>query len=553
MTTTSRHTDTTRGPDCDAIAPLLALRDTGLLDVGETARVENHLATCDVCQGDAELDSAIVGSLRRALLAPSGGARTLTVDDVRRFTQERVAATPISDAPEARPAPEWRGDPPRFPAARWGSGLSALAAVLALMLFATYIFGTVSTGIRRTTWPGPTPALSPLLDQQTVYLPTGAGVFALRASDGAVRWTYPGGIEKTPVTQWRDVLGLALDHGTLYALCRSPDAQGSITLLALDARDGAVRWSKSLPTTISSLLQVGNLLIVAAPGPVAHGTPSAMPASGQAVEAVSAATGGLVWRHPLEETALSNPVAANGVIYIGTTGHVIALGATDGKQRWSTPIIPGATQQGTTFENVNTSVALAATSDTIYVLAKRKMSQGSATTWEDSVYAVAASDGSHLWLSSVENDSSATAFPPTLASGVVYVPFFGGLVAFPHTPGGDFSWRFIPNDTSGGVIMTGAAVADGVVYTTDLSGVLANTNGTTHWENFTYAVRASDGVELWRSPTNGGLNAASPVVASGMVFAPSIGVVRALRASDGRQMWMYVLPSGDRIGDPIIG
>lgn len=539
--------------DCAAIAHLLALRDTGALDPDEATRVERHLATCDACLREARLDSALAGSLRRTLSAPAA-APMLSMDEVRRAI-ERATDSEASLAPTG-PATSTRPTPQRHPSAHpWRGALTAIAAALVIVFFASYIFGSIPRrgGVALAI---PTTTASTLLAQETVYLPTGAGIFAIRASDGVVRWTYPAGIDKPPVTQWRDILDLTLGQGTLYALSTSSDAQGAVTLLALDTSDGAVRWSKTEPATMNSLLLVGNLLIVTALGPVADGAPGIESATGQAIEARNAVTGAPVWSHPLQETELATPVAASGAIYLGTVDHVVALNANDGTLRWSTPIIPSVSQDGTTFVDVNASVALAATSDTVYVLAKRAMSQGSAAAWEDNVYALNTVDGSHLWLNSSENDPSSRVFAPTIAGDVAYIPFFGGLVAFPAATPGTFNWRFIPAGAGNGntaVAMTGAAVSAGVVYTTDLTGVSANNGGGTVWENFTYAVRATDGVELWRTPTNGGINAAAPVVISGVVFASSVGVLRALRASDGRQMWMDALPSGDRLASPIAG
>ena len=85
-----------------------------------------------------------------------------------------------------------------------------------------------------------------------------------------------------------------------------------------------------------------------------------------------------------------------------------------------------------------------------------------------------------------------------------------------------------------------------------MSGVLASEHGVTAWHTFTYAVRASDGVEMWRAPTNGGLLAEPPVVASGVVLVPCGTVLRALRASDGRPLWTYMTPSAARIASPVV-
>jgi outer membrane protein assembly factor BamB len=91
-----------------------------------------------------------------------------------------------------------------------------------------------------------------------------------------------------------------------------------------------------------------------------------------------------------------------------------------------------------------------------------------------------------------------------------------------------------------------------MIYATDLTGVLASEHGVTGWENFTYAVRASDGAEMWRAPTNGGLLAQPPVVASGVVLVTCAAVLRALRASDGRALWTYIDPAGAMTASPVV-
>ncbi len=61
------------------------------------------------------------------------------------------------------------------------------------------------------------------------------------------------------------------------------------------------------------------------------------------------------------------------------------------------------------------------------------------------------------------------------------------------------------------------------------------------------------GAKLWRAPANGGDTASTPVVASGLVLAPSRGQVKALRAGDGSQMWTFITPAGSAAGAPLIG
>jgi outer membrane protein assembly factor BamB len=563
MSANDRSAGSNRNPECDAIAPLLALRETDLLDAEEAARVERHLATCLACQRDAALDGALAGHLRRALLpgvqaAPALGA--LSTEEIMRATNARETAAVIGDAPGARPTEaERRGVHARSTAARWGGGLSAIAAVLALITFAAYIFGRFAPA--GGTYPGPTstvtPARSPLLAQQTVYLPTDVGVYALRASDGVVRWTYPDGIEATPVTHAQAIYGLAFDGATLYALAAASDnpSQDGAQLLALNASDGAVHWSQSIPGVGSaSLLKVGDLLIVAPKGPA----PTDAAQSAWTVEAFSATNGKQVWSRALDEAPLSNLASTGGSIFIGTPIHVIALNASNGAIRWTSGIVPGANQQGTTPATFNASVALAAADDGVFILAKRTITKGAATTWEANYFQLAAADGSHLMRDSFGNEPLETAFAPTPDGDIVLAPVFGQLMAISTystwavTSAGD-QWSFLPDGARLGHAMTGAAVSDGVVYITDLFGVKVSHNGVSSLETFTYAIRASNGAELWRAPTNGGLTASTPVAASGLVLAPSKGQVKALRAADGHQLWMFATPAGSAVGAPLLG
>ncbi|HEX9038190.1 MAG TPA: PQQ-binding-like beta-propeller repeat protein [Ktedonobacterales bacterium] len=540
-----------RDSECAALAPLLALRGVGALDAAESARLDAHLATCAACQADAALDDALATQIRQALSAPA--AAPLRLADILAAVAPAPGDRPQSVAPPS-PKSAPRGVAGWWLGRRWAGGLSALAAAVAVIVLATYVFGAFrgALGSRRVVTPAPT--LSPLLAQQTVYVPTGMGVYALRASDGALRWTYPGGIDQTPVTQGQAIFSLTLDHNTLYALAAPLGGDGA-SLLALNANSGALRWRVSIPNLwidaypqFSSLLLTNRLLIVAMRGPglaTAH--------DNGRVSAYSIAQGGLAWSRPLDEAPVSSPAASGGTVYIGTTGHVVALNAASGAQRWTSPIIPGARQEGAPPEGINTSVALTAAGKTVYVLAERLITPASAITsgaWSPNYYALSASDGSHLWLTSDFRSAWGQAATPAVDGGYSYIPFMGGLSAFALSNG--MGWRFMPDDSQiGGETMTGAAVSGGVVYTTDLSGVRYSHDGVTTWENFTYAVRASDGVELWRAPTNGGLSALAPVVGSGVILAPSMGGVWTLRAGDGHALWRFLPPAGGPVGSPL--
>lgn len=431
---------------------------------------------------------------------------------------------------------------------RWRVGLIAIGviAVIALAIGVLYHATAQRNDVLHVV---PNAPLSPTLASQTVYLPTDDGVYALRASDGTLRWAYPAGIDKTPNVHSQSALGLALDGATLYVLATATDTgQWQTTLTALDVSDGAPRWSVSPPAMMrGSLVQVGRLLIVAALGPY----PGALPTAWTA-EAYSAASGHLVWSRALEAPPLAKLSSSDGEVYIGTAKSLVALDALTGAPRWSTNIIPSAYQEGTRPADANTAVALIASGNRVYVLAKRVVAQGNGTTWEANVYQIDATNGTHIERISYGNEPFDSAFAPSVSGATLIAPVFGGMMANAVGAGGA-EWRFMPDSSAAqGQAMTGGSIAYGMIYATDLTGVLASEHDVTAQYNFTYAVRASDGAEMWRAPTNGGLLAEPPVVASGVVLVPCGTVLRALRASDGRPLWTYIAPSAPKIVSPVV-
>lgn len=276
---------------------------------------------------------------------------------------------------------------------RWRGGLIAIVVIAAIAI-ATGVIYHATPQRNDVLHVVPNAPLSPSLASQTVYLPTDDGVYALRASDGALRWAYPAGVDKTPSVNPQSALGLALDGATLYVLATSTDTgQWQATLTALNASDGAPRWSVRPPAMMrGSLVQVGSLLIVAALGPALLGAPP----TAWTVEAYSAASGQPVWSRALAAPPLAKLVSSDGEIYIGTAKSLVALDALTGAPRWSTNIIPSASQEGTSPADANTAVALTASGIRVYILAKRAVAQGNGATWEANVYQIDATGGTHI-------------------------------------------------------------------------------------------------------------------------------------------------------------
>ena len=80
---------------------------------------------------------------------------------------------------------------------RWRVGLIVIAVIAAIAVVAGVI-SHATPNRNDVLQVVPDATLAPTLASQTVYVPTDDGVYALRASDGALRWTYPAGIDKAP-------------------------------------------------------------------------------------------------------------------------------------------------------------------------------------------------------------------------------------------------------------------------------------------------------------------------------------------------------------------
>lgn len=153
------------------------------------------------------------------------------------------------------------------------------------------------------------------------------------------------------------------------------------------------------------------------------------------------------------------------------------------------------------------------------------------------VSAISASGGGQLWRVSLapESKSDSEAFGGGLASdgrNVYATTVFGEAMAL-DASSGKVVWR----KKLGAPLRAAPTVADGVVFFTG-SG------------NAVYALRASDGNELWNyKGTGGGTSVSgspSPAVGSGFVVIPSTtGEIYAYTASDGLQSWSDALSVTD--------
>lgn len=348
---------------------------------------------------------------------------------------------------------------------------------------------------------------------------------------------------------WRTKLGGMADmqplvaNGMVYAVANTGDSGngGKSGLFALRASDGKLLWSYSFPYSYISnpVLAEGGIYVV----------------SQTDVVALRASDGKLLWHRDdggVKEDYAS-PVVRDGVLYTSqiennNKGVVNAFRASDGKLLWSYKTNAG---------NVNTPLI---EQGTVYV------PMGGYPGVAGSVSALRVSDGTLLWQQKFDESFSSqltvrngtlylveskvilpgSPTPTTQTSGFL-VPAFASLLnafhptlpAQPHkevyssvyalnSSDGTFLWHYTLN--SGGEGWTSwLLVQDDMVYTS-----ANNSQG----KGSIYALRASDGSVVWNKQFEQA--ATQSILAQGILYVVSDHQsIYAFQGSDGKQLWSH--------------
>lgn len=272
-----------------------------------------------------------------------------------------------------------------------------------------------------------------------------------------------------------------------------------------------------------------------------------------------------LWRQPTNDTVLSSPTVAGGIVYVGTNnGKVLALNASMGQFLWSYKTGGAVYSSPAVSDNViyfgswdNFVYALNALTGEFlwsyktgsYVQSSPAVANGIVymASYDANVYALDAATGTLLW--SFRTGAGAVGSSPAVVNGVVYIGDNSGKVWALDASTGRAIWSFSAGDT----VYSSPAVVNGVVY---IGGDLV-TNGTV------YALDAATGAKLWSFSTGNLWVYSSPAVANGVVYVGSYdhftttdtgfnsGLLFALDASTGTMLWSY--PVGTEVLDsPIV-
>jgi outer membrane protein assembly factor BamB len=197
---------------------------------------------------------------------------------------------------------------------------------------------------------------TPAIGAGVVYVCNDRGVYALRASDGAQLW-------HTELDSNTNPSSPTLANSTLYFgagwddTASTPSTPACLCVYALRASDGAVAWTAptgrifDAPTVVDGVVydndfDDGLFALSASDGKRlwsqrgVNGSGSPVVADGVVyvngfdtyTHALSARDGSPLWQTPA--VAYGPPTVNDGVVYVGVTGQVMALQASDGKLLW---------------------------------------------------------------------------------------------------------------------------------------------------------------------------------------------------------------------------
>ncbi|MBA2396350.1 MAG: PQQ-binding-like beta-propeller repeat protein [Ktedonobacteraceae bacterium] len=374
-----------------------------------------------------------------------------------------------------------------------------------------------------------------------VYVGSDNGtLYALNANNGAVRWQQR---LNSPVAV------STVSNGTVYV---STDQ----VIFAFDAASGARRWQHTLAGAVSYAMLTFNEGILFAsttlyPGNNAH-----------AIYALKMADGSQLWQY----NAMSNTAApggvVNGVFYsIETVGdsmygdqHVVAIRTSDGHVLWHMYVVNADGQvHGTPVES-NGILYLGTNSGALYAL---HVATG-VVAWH-----VAALDQPY------NKFPSMGAMPINVVDGVVYANTLQGIVAR-RASDGVLLWQkksaFFPMP-----FLQPPLVSNERVYVASNNGAISALrmqDGFQIWQaserpisdpfvlksgfiyvnapNEIYALHEQNGAVAWRQSfdhhNSFSSGDTSMLVAENVVYvSKDNGVVQALRASDGKPLWSYVI------------
>jgi outer membrane protein assembly factor BamB len=288
----------------------------------------------------------------------------------------------------------------------------------------------------------------------------------------------------------------ALDGYNPYETILSPANVGNVTLKwSYAPAEGRVEGQ---PAVVNGVMYFTTSFY-----PFSHKAPTD---SLDAIYALNADTGALIWKYGIDGPAFGSPAVANGVVYVSGVDNLFALDANTGALLW---------QYGLTYTSQYCSPTVV---NNIVYFASGPY-----------VYALNATSGALIWRYTTAGTNPN---PPAVTNGIVYVNSGAGTVYALNANTGALIWSKQlggslgpPRSLAG--TLAGQAVANGVLYV----GIQGKPGLYT-----LYALDAGTGAVRW-SKLLASLYFETPAVANGVVYVVSGGMVYALNAATGAVIW----------------
>lgn len=284
---------------------------------------------------------------------------------------------------------------------------------------------------------------------------------------------------------------MAFDHGSTYF------NKNETVLTKANAATLDVLWQKDLGGPVySAPLQIGDKIYVAAPS---------------TVRAFNAMTGDELWSTMVGST--SSLSYADGKLYLNSrAANIVAINAADGMQLWSKPINTASMADGSSSVlPVGNILVVGGSNGGIELLGG---------TFRGFMSALDLATGAVKWTTYTVPDGAKGASiwsspAADLAAGIVYgstgnnygppaTDTSDAFIAFDMMTG-DIKWKNqrMANDTFGGGIGAGSGPdadfgANPVLYETLIGGVMTKVIGAGNKGGVAHAVRADNGMELWK-------------------------------------------------------
>jgi outer membrane protein assembly factor BamB len=371
----------------------------------------------------------------------------------------------------------------------------------------------------------------------TVYISCGNGnVYALDAANGNTRW-------RAPTQAFVFLSTPKVADGRVYVAAHVGwEVNGAIIGLVygFDAATGKQLWTYQTGAWLYSDPVVANGNVYVACGDVY-------------IYSINGATGKLVKKYYAEGEQFNSPGVADGVIYIAVPyGHVLAIDEKTGQQIW------------TKVKHPFVSSAPLIADGRMYM-----------TTSDSHILALDTKTGKDVW--SCKTEGWIFAYPgvissPAVVNGTVYIGSSDAKLYALEATNGRELWAY----RTGGAITASPTIWNGNVYVSSMDGkvhAIDASSGKLVWatkicENLwvydlptisipmwsspnivdgklyvgsadgaLYALNAETGSIIWRKQTGGSVTE-SPVVVNGAVyFGSNDGFVYALNADTGREIW----------------